>query len=328
MFARVAIIITVYLFTCFTPAVYAQNAKKILFINSYHQGYAWSDGIIEGVRSVLDNPTLKTQFKQGLKLEMIEMDTKRNHDEQFRQKAALRVKNKIESFQPDVVIAADDNASRYVIKAYYQDSDLPFVFCGLNWDSSIYGFPYKNVTGMEEVSLLPQVLNHLKTYAKNKKSIGFIAGNAETSRKELKYHHKLFNIQYDKVYFVNSFAQWKEKYLQLQDEVDMLMMLNHAGINDWDIEAAKHFVEKNTQIPSGTMNKWDMPYAMLGITKIAQEQGRWAAHASLKIIQGIKPREIAITQNTEGKLILNMRIVNKLGIHIALPLLRIATFVK
>ena len=35
------------------PAALAQSGKKVLFVNSYHQGYEWSDGIEEGAAKVL-----------------------------------------------------------------------------------------------------------------------------------------------------------------------------------------------------------------------------------------------------------------------------------
>ncbi|MCP4577871.1 MAG: hypothetical protein GY846_16480 [Deltaproteobacteria bacterium] len=66
----------------------------------------------------------------------------------------------------DVVIAADDNASKYLIKPFYKDAGLPFVFCGVNWDASNYGFPYRNVTGMIEVAGAKELVKILQGYAK------------------------------------------------------------------------------------------------------------------------------------------------------------------
>ena len=47
-----------------------------------------------------------------------------------------KAKAEIDAFKPDVVIAADDNASKYLIEPYFKDAALPFVFCGVNWDAS------------------------------------------------------------------------------------------------------------------------------------------------------------------------------------------------
>ncbi len=138
------------------PSNYA--GKKILFINSYHEGYEWSDGVEKGAHNVLDGT--------GIDLKFVRMDTKRNPDAAFGKKAGEQVKTEIESFKPDVIIAADDNAQKYVIVPYYKGGSLPVVFAAVNWDASAYGYPTSNVTGMLEVELPGQLIDQLKSYAK------------------------------------------------------------------------------------------------------------------------------------------------------------------
>ena len=128
--------------------------KKILFIDSYHEGYAWSDGITRGVQSTLEGT--------GVNLKVIRMDTKRNTSDDFKKAAARKARAEIEAFKPDVVIAANDNASKFLIEPYFKNAELPFVFCGVNWDASVYGFPYSNTTGMVEVTPIPQIIDQLK----------------------------------------------------------------------------------------------------------------------------------------------------------------------
>ena len=123
------------------------EGKKVLFIDSYHQGYAWSDGVTKGVQIKMKDT--------GVQLKVLRMDTKRNSSDDFKKEAAKKAVSVIKEFEPDVVIAADDNASKFLIKPYYKDAELPFVFCGVNWDAKVYGYPYKNVTGMVEVAPIP-----------------------------------------------------------------------------------------------------------------------------------------------------------------------------
>ncbi|NJN48193.1 MAG: ABC transporter substrate-binding protein [Candidatus Competibacteraceae bacterium] len=288
--------------------------KKILYINSYHLGYGGSDPITQGVEKVLG--------ETGVELKIIYMDTKRNSGEEFSQQAALQAKAVIEEFQPDVVIASDDNASKYLIMPYYKDAELPFVFCGVNWDASVYGFPYKNVTGMIEVALVSEIRRHLDNYAKGKR-IGFIAADTLSERKNLNYYVERFNIDFEKIYLTKTFAEWKEKFLSLQDEVDMIMMTTSAGIPDWDDEAAKNFVEENIRIPVGVEHLWEMPLALIGVTKDYEEMGIWSAHAALKILDGVSPDRIPIAANKNGYLWFNKRIAAKLGIDEVPPLAQI-----
>jgi hypothetical protein len=163
--------------------------KKVLFIDSYHVGYDWSDGVVDGVRQVLKDTETE--------LRIFRMDTKRNQSEAFKRGAALQAKALIESFQPDVVIASDDNASKYLIQPYYRDADLPVVFCGVNWDASVYGYPYANATGMVEVELIEPLVAQLRQLAKGDK-MGFLAIGGTTSEKDYAHHAKILGKPYDK----------------------------------------------------------------------------------------------------------------------------------
>ena len=73
----------------FVGLTFASNAvsknyggKRVLYIDSYHQGYAWSDGIVKGVQNKLKDT--------GVQLKTIYLDTKRNTGEDFKKAARSR----------------------------------------------------------------------------------------------------------------------------------------------------------------------------------------------------------------------------------------------
>ncbi len=280
---------------------------KILYVDSYHEGYAWSDGITKGVRSVLSGADVE--------LRIFRMDTKKNKRKSFMRKMAMNAKAMIEEFKPDVVIASDDNASRYLIKPFYKDAELPFVFCGLNWDASAYGFPCKNVTGMIEVASVPKLLEYLKPFAKGDK-IAYLAADVLTSRKEGRYYRTLFKLNIDMRY-VKNFASWAKVYEELQDACDILIVGNKAGINDWDDNAAERIVMTKTKVPTGTLYDFMGKYALIGYTKIAEEQGEWAAKTALRVLGGTDISTIPISKNKKGNLIVNNKVAG--GMKITLP---------
>lgn len=290
------------------------RGKKILYVNSYHPGYEGSDPITEGIQSVLG--------KHEVDLKIIYMDTKNNPSNEFSEAAALKAKAAIEEFKPDVVIASDDNASKYLIVPYYKEADLPFVFCGVNWDASAYGFPYKNVTGMIEVALVSEILKHLNKYAKGKR-IGFIAGDTLSERKNLEYYIKRFDINFEKIYLAKTFEEWKQSYLKLQDEVDMALMTSHVGIAGWNDREARDFAENHAKIPVGTEHRWSMPFALVGVAKDFNEMGVWSAHAALKILDGVPPSKIPVTANKKGQLLFNARMADRLKVGGTPPLAEI-----
>jgi ABC-type uncharacterized transport system substrate-binding protein len=68
-----------------------------------------------------------------------------------------------------------------------------------------------------------------------------------------------------------------------------------------------------------------MPYAMVGYLKIGEEQGEWAANATLKILDGAKPSDIPIAKNKKGNLILNAKIAEKAGVQLPYDLIQSAS---
>ncbi len=312
----ILIIVSMLMFCSFFSLSIAADysGKKVLFIDSYHEGYAWSDGITEGVKGVLANT--------GVELKIIRMDTKRNTDEEFKKQAALKAKAVIEKFKPDVVIAADDNASKFLIMPYFKNADLPFVFCGVNWDASVYGYPYKNTTGMVEVTPLPQLIEQLEPFAKGNK-IGFLAPDLLTAKKEAANLNKAFDLEITS-FFAKDYADWKKGFSELQKKSDIVIIASDGGIYNKNTSDMTAFVEANTKKPTGASYDFMAPYALISFAKIAQEQGEWSAATALKIIDGTSPADIAIVKNEKGKLIINVRVAQSIGVEIPFELLEIA----
>jgi hypothetical protein len=279
--------------------------KKIVWVDSYHEGYEWSDGVEAGIRGVLDGT--------GVELKIVRMDTLRNTGDEFGNSAAEKAKAEIETFEPDVVIASDDNAQKYLIVPYFKDKSLPVVFCGVNWDASVYGYPTDNVTGMVEVELAVQIFENLKRYARGDR-VGYLGPDITTERKiSQAYNQRFFNGEM-KVRWVNTFDEFKEAFPEIQEEVDVLYIGNNAGIEGWDDEEAESFVVENTRVPTGVRTDWMAPYALIALAKKSEEQGEWAAQAALRILDGTPISEIPVAENKEGRLILNLNIAEKMDV--------------
>jgi ABC-type uncharacterized transport system substrate-binding protein len=306
--------------TLFAGGARAQTAgKKVLFVNSYHEGYAWSDGEEKGARAVLEPAGVKVQF--------VRMDVKRHQgDAAFAKAAAQRAKAEIDAAKPDAVILSDDPAVKELLVPFYKDAKLPFVFCGVNWDATRYGLG-KNATGMVEVSLVKELINGLKDYAKGGR-IGFLTADAETERIEGPYYKKALGLEFASERYVKTLAEWKEAFQKMQGEVDVVLIGNFAGINDWNEADAAAFAAANAKIPSGSIYDFMMPYVMLGYTKIAEEQGAWAGKTTLKILEGAAPASIPVAANKQAKIFINPRLAAKAGIVFKPELVKMAEVAK
>ncbi len=282
----------------------AFGGSKILYVDSYHEGYVWSDGITKAIQSVLEG--------KDVELKIFRMDTKRNTNKSFIRKAAIKAKAEIEQFKPNLVIASDDNASKYLIEPFYKNADLPVVFCGINWDASIYGYPYKNATGMVEVASVHNLLKYLKLFAKGGK-IAYLAADVTTSRKEGLYYRKLYKLELAEKY-AKEFQEWINVYTDIQNKYDILIVGNKAGINNWNESEAEQAVLAKTKIPTGTLYDFMAKCALVGYAKIPEEQGEWAAETALKILKGTDISSIPLSENKKGRLIINRKVEKTLGI--------------
>jgi ABC-type uncharacterized transport system substrate-binding protein len=312
--------VTLLMFAVAAP-VFAQSfaGKKILYVNSYHVGYPWSDGEVAGAKEAVKG--------SGVELKVVEMDTKRNGSEEFAKQAALKIKAEIERWKPDVLIVADDAAAKYLVMPYYKNASLPVVYCGVNWDGSIYGFPYKNATGMDEVALIQQIVDNLKGYAKGTR-VGMLTTDDLTERREGEAYRNIVKINFAAEKYVKTFAQWKEAYKSMQDQADLIILGNKVAIPDFKDAEAAEWVLANSKVPTGTINDWMMPFTMLGITKVPEEQGIWAVKAALKILGGTPPSSIPIAKNEKGNLLLNVKLATKAGIVFKPALIKNAKIVN
>jgi len=283
-------------------------AEKCLYISSYHPGYAWSDGVESGVRSVLQG---KCEIKQ------FNMDTKRNKQPEYMTQTGLEAKQLIDSWKPDIVITADDNAAKYVIQAHYKNHKLPFVFCGVNWTADEYGFPYTNVTGMVEVAPIYPLLEKVKELIPGAKKAIYIGADTITEKKNLARFEKALvkqDIHLDSA-LAGTMGDWLNSYTGAQ-QYDFIIIGSKSGIQDWDKEHVVNTIKAQSKKLSVTNHDWMMPYTMLGFTKVPEEQGEWAAQAALSILAGVEISKIAIVPNRKWDIWTNSSLLKTINIKL------------
>ncbi len=291
----------------------AHAAPRVVFVDSYHEGYAWSDGITEGIKATLGD---------GVELTVIRLDTNRNPDEEFKKGAAQKAKDSIDAIQPQVVIAADDNASKYLIVPFFKGTAMPVVFCGVNWDASVYGFPCENVTGMIEVTPVDGLIQLMKQMRSGSR-VGFIGPDIITCHKEFDNITKEFGIDVTP-YFAKDVEDYKKGFLELQEKVDFIILDSDGGLyNDMAADLQTFFAE-NTHKPTGSCYDFMSKYTLISYAKQPAEQGKWASEAALEIIGGKSPKDIPTAKNKQGKLILNAKLAEQAGIEIPYSIVEIA----
>ena len=101
--------------------------KRILYLNSYNTGYAWSDNIIQGIRSELPMDI------QNLNFQLEYLDAKRYETASMEEALFRFIKAKFKQDRFNVIMTSDNNALDFALK--YRTElfpGVPIVFCGIN----------------------------------------------------------------------------------------------------------------------------------------------------------------------------------------------------
>lgn len=120
---------------------------KILLLNSYHQGYSWSDNVMNGIES-----SIYHQFPEA-QINIEYLDTKRNSSSDYMEKLSELFEKKYRPGFYDLIIASDDNGINFALENRDQFfGDVPLVFCGANSTDINTIQNYRKVTGVREYS--------------------------------------------------------------------------------------------------------------------------------------------------------------------------------
>lgn len=304
---------------------------RVLVVDSYHAGYPWGDGIRQGIREALgltNGNFERAVSADGTIVRRVEfMDTKRNPEPAWAEAQSERIMGVVAAWRPDVVIACDDASVQYLVLPHLLGGNLPVVYCGVNWDASIYGLPAANVTGMIEVDQVEALVDALRPHARGDR-VGLLLLDGTASQRDVDSLHRHTDLD-PLVRLVDDYAGWKDAFVAMQDEVDMLLIKqNITGLPEWDLEDAVTFTAEATRIPTGTPTEPVMRCVLAAFIKNPTEQGAWAAHATRRILDGTAPADIEPGVNKESRVFLNMTLACKLGVRFPMELIERASFLE
>ena len=154
--------------------------SRVVYINSYHRGYSWSDGIEQGLRDGF------AASGRTIELSTEYLDSRRfvygSQIEPLAQSMAVKYAN----YRPELVVVSDNAAFDFVI-SYRKRlfAGLPIVFCGYNNFRPQVIAGLHDITGVnEEVSIDGAVDLALKVHPKTR-TLAFVTSTAEASSRRI-----------------------------------------------------------------------------------------------------------------------------------------------
>ena len=153
--------------------------KRVLILQSYHQGYIWTDDIMAGAGEVFSG------LQEPIYLQIEYLDTKRYTETEYVfhfLEEILNYKLKKQSF--DVVLAADNDAFNYVLRHrndIFQNSSI--VFCGINNFNPSQITGQHGITGIAEYPSFRETIEVALRLHPGTKEIVFIGSNENITDK-------------------------------------------------------------------------------------------------------------------------------------------------
>jgi ABC-type uncharacterized transport system substrate-binding protein len=319
-------ILIVCIFAVF-PVTTPAAQYKVLVVMSYEEELDWCKEMKAAIDSALRNTC---------EIKYFYMDTKNNLADGPRKAADAFAL--YQEFQPDGVIAADDNAQSMFIVPYLKEKvKTPVMFCGVNADPEKYGYPASNVSGIlermhinESIALATQLVPSIKTFAGIEKSSPTGEAYQKTFHDEADtYLAKFVGFELPKT--ITEAVAAAEK---LKTECDLLFMATMKGIPD---ENGKPLTEKEAiqrvtaafGKPTFSNVEHGVKYGILcAVVQRGWEQGETASKMLLEAMKGKPVSEIPIVQNQNGKSIINVTVMKALGLKPDMNVLHSAELIR
>ncbi len=317
-----------FLLLCVPPDnVSALASYKVLVVMSYGLDHDFEQEIRQGIDSVLRDHSNTKYIYLGTKKNIASGPQKAREAYELYKK-----------FKPDGVIAVDDNAQAMFVVPYLKDKvKTPVMFCGVNAEPEIYGYPASNVSGILERVPISQSLAFAKQLMPDIKTFGYMALDSPTGRSILNYlQHEVdtMPLKLASIQLPATMAETRKLIAGINQEIDIWYVPTMQGIKDDNGIPLTH--KQIVPILADTFtrpllgdHKDIIKYGMLcGMTLVGQEQGSTAAEMLLKAMTGTPISKLPITRNKKGNPVINVTVMKQLGIKPKPILLKDAELVR
>jgi ABC-type uncharacterized transport system substrate-binding protein len=308
--------------------VSSAQQKKVLVVHSYHPSYDWVPKVNDGIKRGFQEEGYDVH--SNLVLEYFYMDTKRNTSESWKKEMRAAALDRVNSWQPDLVITVDDNAAILVAKKL-KDSDVPVVFSGVNGDPVTYGLvdslekPGHNITGCVERERFPQTLALLRKLSP--KPIRRMAilydesptGSPPVARIKQQVQDQDLGIEIVAELKTDNLAKWKKFVKKANAIADVLCVSFYFTVKD---DAGRHvhqfevldWTQNNLIIPDIGFWEFNIDAGITCADAISgYQQGHYAASVSAYILMGQSPAEFAVDSPRRGEICINRGRTDMLG---------------
>ena len=302
------------------PATAADNGlARVFFLNSYHNGYDWSDNILAGLREVLEEAEVEVE------LHVEYMDVKKFPSPEVRLELLNLYREKYAQEDFDVVVASDNAAFDFLLKHRAElFPDVPLVFAGVNdfHPSSIKGL---NATGvLENVDIAATLDLAIKFHPERRRFI-VIGDDSETNdaiRRQIQAALPPFAGRIDAEFWeFTELEEIKDRMRAVEDQAIFYAIPFFRKIDGRYSQAAGRIVEmlsRDSEAPFYSNWRFLLGKGIVGGSLLSGvKHGRMAGIMVLRILDGERAGTIQVLSRPFGEPAFDYRVLEKFGINMA-----------
>jgi two-component system, cell cycle sensor histidine kinase and response regulator CckA len=317
MTASFRLLLAILFLSFLTPLIgRAESIKKtVLYINSYHNGYRWSDGIFEGIRSRL----IESPYSIDLQVEYL--DAKKYNNASVIESLFEVFRKKFVNEHFDVVIVSDDDAFNFALR--FRPTlfpGVPIVFCGVN-DLEPQDIAKGNLTGIvENFDLAGTIDVALELHPDKHRMI--VIGDESTAGRAIKKQIENLVIRYkDRLqveYWTQvGLAEAQNRVNHLPDDTFLFFIPYYQIIGDrtYTAEEVMSALYAHSRVPIYTSWEFLLGNGAVGGSMLSgQKHGRIAAGMALQILGGTPVALIPIQEQPTGDYLFDYNVMRRLNI--------------
>lgn len=309
------IILLLAFVTVFGVAEASQDKKNVLYINSYHDGYRWSDTELKGIRSVLET----SSFTIDLQVEY--MDAKKYKYEYLRKSLVTLYAEKFQNEKFDIILLSDNDALNF-IQDYRAElfPGVPVVFCGINGQETIRSGD-ANLTGVIENFDLENTLKiAFKLHPGRNRMV--VLGDDSTAGRAIQQQVQEKVHEYDPQLEVEFWSRMSvdetvERVKKLPSNTLLFFIPWYQTVQGhyFNTEEVMRAIYANSSLPMYTAWEFLLGNGAVGGYMISgYEHGREAASIALRILNGEKADDIPIKDVPMGRYMFDYEVMKRLGV--------------
>ena len=291
---------------------------RVVFINSYHRGYEWSDGIEEGLRQRLNASGKRVEISYEY------LDSRRFTYGTQMEPLAQSMAAKYAAYHPDLVVLSDNPAFDFVVK--YRKRlfpDIPIVFCGFNSFRPDNLAGIDNATGInEEVTFEGTADLALKVHPETRTLVFIMSSSDATGKRNSKTLTESVFPKYRERFNILTIqdASWtalRETLAQLPRDALVFIsgMIRQPGEATLSVAGYAQMIAAASPVP--TYGFWDFYLGsgvMGGHVLTGRDHGIAAADVALRILGGAKAGSIPVMMTSPATDRFDYKAMERFGI--------------